>query len=132
MEPIEWQLTIDAHNPHTQADFWAEALGYTVEDNSAMIEGLLSSGLAPEELTTLHNGVRAWKTLEAIRGGGRRILFQAVPESKTVKNRVHVDLNVGKDALDREAERLSGLGAAKLREVIEPGTHHIVMADPEG
>lgn len=132
MSPIEWQLTIDAADPHAQADFWAAALGYEVEDNSAMIEELLAHGVVEESLTTLHDGVRAWRTAEAIRGGGRRLLFQTVPESKTVKNRMHPDLDVGADNLTTEAERLQALGARRLREVIEPGTHHIVMADPEG
>jgi hypothetical protein len=132
MGPIPWQLTIDASDPHAQADFWAAALGYDVEDNSEFIDGLLSSGVVPQELTTMHNGVRAWKTAEAIRGDGRRLLFQTVPEEKSVKNRVHMDLNVGKDRLTDEVARLAGLGASQLREVDEPGTHHIVMADPEG
>lgn len=132
MIPIEWQLTIDAADPHAQADFWAGALGYQVEDNSGMIERLLADGVVEESLTTWHNGVRAWRTAEAIRGGGRRLLFQTVPEPKTVKNRVHPDLNVGAGQLAAEVARLESLGARRLCEVVEPGTHHIVMADPEG
>ena len=42
---------------------------------------------------------------------GRRILFQAVPETKTVKSRVHLDLLVGAEHHDGEVERLLGLGA---------------------
>jgi hypothetical protein len=132
LSPTDWQLTFDAGEPHAQADFWAAALGYEVEDNSEMIERLLASGTVSEELTTFHNGVRAWATAEAIRGAGRRLLFQSVPEKKTVKNRVHLDLNVGPELRDAEVERLTSLGATSLRTVIEPGTHHVVMADPEG
>jgi Glyoxalase-like domain len=132
MSPTDWQLTFDAGNPHAQADFWAAALDYAVEDNSRVIEGLLESGTVPEELTTHHNGLRAWATAEAIRGGGRRLLFQTVPEPKSVKNRVHMDLNVGPDRRDVEVVRLVALGATQLRTVIEPGTHHVVLADPEG
>jgi hypothetical protein len=132
VNPITWQLTIDAADPHAQADFWAAALGYDVEDNSAMIETHIADGTAPESLTLLHNGIRAWRTAEAIRGDGRRLLFQTVPEAKAGKNRVHMDLNVGTDNLATEVARLERLGAAQQREVIEPGTHHIVMTDPEG
>jgi Glyoxalase-like domain len=132
VDPIEWQLTIDAADPHAQADFWAAALGYRVEDNSEMIERLITAGVADESLTTMHNGVRAWRRAEAIRGGGRRLLFQTVPEPKTLKNRVHLDLNVGTENLGTEVTRLEQLGATRQREVIEPGTHHIVLTDPEG
>jgi hypothetical protein len=132
VEPISWQLTIDAADPHAQADFWAAALGYDVEDNSAMIEQLIADGTVPEAITLLHNGVRAFRIAEAIRGDGRRVLFQTVPEAKTAKNRVHMDLNVGTDRLATEVARLERLGAVQQREVIEPGTHHIVMTDPEG
>jgi hypothetical protein len=132
MEPTDWQLTVDSADPYAQADFWAAALGYAVEDNSAMIEQLLAAGTVGEELTTRHNGVRAWVGAEAIRGGGRRVLFMTVPESKVVKNRVHIDLNVGQQRRDAEVARLVGLGASILRTVRELGTHHVVLADPEG
>lgn len=132
MKPLPWQLTMDCRDPHAQADFWAAALGYEVEDNSALIEQLLAAGVVTEQDTTWHCGVRAWRTLEAIRGDGRRLLFQAVPEAKTVKNRLHLDLNVGGDRLAAEVARLTELGAAQQREVDEPGSHHMVMTDPEG
>jgi hypothetical protein len=35
--PRHWKLVVDAHDPHAQADFWAAALGYEVEDHSALI-----------------------------------------------------------------------------------------------
>jgi hypothetical protein len=129
---ISWQLTVDAGDPHTQADFWAAALGYDVEDNSELIDRVLTAGMATESDTLVHNGIRSWKTLKAIRGDGRRILFQQVPEPKSGKNRVHLDLNVGTDQMFAEVDRLTALGASRLREVQEPGTHHIVMQDPEG
>lgn len=132
MNPIPWQLTIDAGDPHALADFWAAALGYQVEDNSGMIERLLADGVVEESATIRHHGVRAWRTAEAIRGDGRRLLFLTVPEAKTVKNRLHLDLNVGPDRRAVEVARLTSLGARQQREVIEPGTHHVVMTDPEG
>jgi hypothetical protein len=132
MSATSWQLTFDARDPHAQADFWAAALGYQVEDNSERIDRLIEAGYASESDTVLHNGVRAWNVAEAIRGDGPRILFQTVPEDKTAKNRVHLDLNVGADRLDEERGRLAGLGATELAEVNDRGSHHFVMRDPEG
>ncbi|WP_279616304.1 VOC family protein, partial [Streptomyces atriruber] len=44
MTTLHWKLVIDANDPHAQAAFWAETLGYEVEDNSALIERLLGLG----------------------------------------------------------------------------------------
>ena len=132
MSPTTWQLTMDTADPHAQADFWAAALHYDVENNSTLVQSLVDQGLVPAEATIVHKGVLSFRNLRAIRGDGRRILFQVVPEGKTVKNRLHLDLNVGTEQIFAEAERLTGLGATQLQEVDEPGTHHIVMADPEG
>jgi Glyoxalase-like domain len=63
--------------------------------------------------------------------GGLALIFQRVPEPKTVKNRAHIDF----EAVDRtaEVERLVGLGATLIREVDEgPGLRWTVMADPAG
>ena len=73
-------------------------------------------------------------------GDGPRLLFQRVPEAKTAKNRVHLDVNVGKAVperqrrahVDAEAERLVEAGATQLRAAEERGEYWIVMADPEG
>jgi Glyoxalase-like domain len=132
MSPTGWQLTVDTANPHTQADFWAAALGYQVEDNSTLITGLLERGVAENADTTVHNGVLSWRELTAIRGNGPRVLFQRVPEGKTVKNRLHLDLNVGPDQMFAEVDRLTRLGATQIAEVRDRGSHHIVMQDPEG
>jgi len=72
--------------------------------------------------------------------GGPRIFFQRVPEGKTAKNRMHLDLNVG-DGLEgeartervrEEADRIEALGATRRREVDERGEFYIVMQDFEG
>ncbi len=130
--------------PHAQADFWAAALHYVVEDNSPLIEKLLAAGAVPEALTVESHGRRAWRDLAAVRhpddpyeeesgtGRGRRLLFQRVPEEKTVKNRLHLDLHPGVDRRDEESARLEGLGARVLRRVEEPSGSWVVMADPEG
>ena len=132
MQPLSWQLTIDARDPHTLADFWAAALGGEVEDNQALIADVLARGWAQDADTVVHHGKRYWKTLVAVRGAGPRLLLQQVPEEKTVKNRLHLDLNVGEENLRAEVDRLVGLGAVEGREFREMGGHWIAMTDPEG
>ena len=41
---LSWKIVIDCADPHAQAAFWSAALGYTVEDNSVLIEQLLAAG----------------------------------------------------------------------------------------
>lgn len=145
MAPIHWKLVVDAADPHAQAAFWAAALGYVDEDHTALVEGLLAAGAAPPELTVaLGDGRRAWRDLAAVRhpedpheeksgaGLGRRILFQRVPEEKTAKNRLHMDLHPGPESRDAEVARLESLGASSLRRVTEHGSTWVVMTDPEG
>jgi hypothetical protein len=141
---LHWKLVVDAADPHAQAAFWAETLGYEVEDNSALIARLLGFGAVQESDTVEFRGRRAFRDLVAVRhpddpyeeesgtGQGRRILFQRVPEAKTVKNRLHLDVHSAPGARDDEAARIETLGAAVLRRMKEPGGEWIVMADPEG
>ena len=142
--PLHWKLVIDTTDPHAQADFWAAALGYQVEDNSPLIERLLGLGAVPAELTVESHNRKAWRDLAAVRhpddpheeesgtGLGRRLLFQRVPEAKSVKNRLHLDLHVGAERRAAEVERLEALGASVLRHVKEPGGEWVTMTDPEG
>ena len=73
-------------------------------------------------------------------GAGPRIFLQKVPEPKTVKNRVHLDVQVGAGLgpderpgrVAAEVERLLGLGATHLRTYDEMGEHWVVLQDPEG
>ncbi|MGW3654186.1 VOC family protein [Streptomyces sp. NPDC005151] len=141
---LHWKLVVDATDPHAQADFWAETLGYLVEDNSALIERLLALEAVPEAATVEAHGRRAFRDLAAVRhpddpyeeesgtGFGRRLLFQRVPEPKTGKNRLHLDVHAGPEQRDAEAARLEGLGATRLRKVEEPGGTWWLLADPEG
>ncbi|MFD5430279.1 VOC family protein [Streptomyces sp. NPDC127084] len=142
--PLHWKLVIDANDPLSQADFWAEALGYLPEDNSTLIEQLLTSGDVPPELTVEWHGRHAWRDLAAVRhpddpydehsgaGLGRRLLFQRVPETKTVKNRLHIDLHSEPGQRDREIARLESLGATVTHHVQAQGGDWRVMRDPEG
>ncbi|MGW7051891.1 VOC family protein [Streptomyces sp. NPDC054887] len=141
---LHWKLVVDAADPHAQADFWAATLGYEVEDNDALIARLLDAGAVPPAIVVESHGRRAWRDLIAVRhpddphdedsgmGLGRRILFQRVPEPKTVKNRLHIDVHAEPGTRDAEVARLEALGAAVVRQVREPGGEWVVMADPEG
>lgn len=61
-----------------------------------------------------------------------RVLFQVVPETKTVKNRVHLDIRVGADRIDAEVARLVGKGATVLHKGRQGPTWWVTIADPEG
>ncbi|MGW0830735.1 VOC family protein [Streptomyces prunicolor] len=142
--PLHWKLVIDAADPHAQADFWAAALHYEPEDNSTLVQQLLKMGALPAAATVDFHGRPAFRDLMAVRhpddpydkdrgtGLGRRLLFQRVPEPKTTKNRLHLDLHPGPDHREAEVERLTGLGASVLRRVTEPAGAWVVMTDPEG
>ncbi|GII77180.1 hypothetical protein Sru01_21620 [Sphaerisporangium rufum] len=144
LHPLEWKVVVDCADPHRQAGFWAAALCYVVEDNSAFIERLLARRAVSEGRLVVVRGRHAWRELAAIRhpadpvdadtgtGLGRRLLFQAVPEPKTAKNRLHLDLHVGRHRLAEEVDRLTHIGATVLRTVDDRGSHHVTMADPEG
>jgi len=130
--PISWQLAVDAADAHTLVDFWAEALHYAKEDNTATIDQILAQGHAQESDTVLRDGVRSWAGFEAIGTPGYRILFHTVPEPKASKNRWHIDLNVGSDQMVAELDRLVALGAAQVAEINDPTGHFFILTDPEG
>ena len=132
---MDIQITFDAADPHGLARFWAAALGYEVEDNAEFVQGLLDAGHIPPEATVEVDGVLAFREVAACtdREGRRpRLFFQLVPEPKTAKNRVHLDLHVGEADVDAEAERLVGLGATHLWTSDDRGARTITLADPEG
>jgi hypothetical protein len=130
------QVTFDCANPSALAAFWAEALGYVVQPPPAGFESwhqALETWGVPEDM---------WEARSAAvdpDGDGPRLFFQQVPEPKTVKNRVHLDIKVAlglegkdrRDAIDSEVDRLRGHGARVLRPLEEWGTYCVVMADPE-
>jgi hypothetical protein len=132
------QVVIDARDPHRLADWWADALGWKVErPDEAYIRSLIEQGHAAEDETTFHKGALVWKDGAAIRHPGGlhrapRVLFQLVPEPKTVKNRVHLDVHAGAQNIDAEVERLVGMGAKVLHEGRQGPTRWVTIADPEG
>ncbi|MFB7275047.1 VOC family protein [Streptomyces sp. NPDC056244] len=142
---LSWKLVIDSTNAPALADFWAAALGYEVEDPSPLIERLLAAGQIGEEAVIEHRGRRIFRGYAAIRhpedpfdevsgiGRGRRLLFQDVPEGKSGKNRLHVDVHSEPGGREELVARLVDLGASRVREVDQgPAGHWWVMRDPEG
>jgi hypothetical protein len=136
------QIVMDAAEPARLAEFWVAALadrGYVVPGPPAGMPdwpAFLSSQGVAEELWD------AYSAIEDPTGAQPRIFFQRVPEPKTVKNRVHLDLQAGggpsvpadeqRRRVAAEVERLEALGARRIAEHTELGTHWVVMADPEG
>ena len=145
---LDFQLVIDCAEPHTLADWWADALGWEVEKGDEnFIRRMVDEGHATEDEVTTHDGRLVWKVATAIlhpdgREGGRpRILFQQVPEPKTVKNRWHLDVEVTvrgstlderRAAIAAKVADLVGRGATEVATIEEDGGTFTVMLDPEG
>lgn len=143
MGAIRTQIVFDAADPHKLAVFWADALHYEHEEIDAFVRGLVEAGHVPAEYTVEIGGKLRWRSVASLRhpddpmdergaGLGRRILFQAVPETKVVKNRLHLDLIVGPDAVDAEVDRLVGLGATVKGVHDGDEGRWILLTDPEG
>lgn len=133
------QVVIDCADPARLGEFWAAALDYKVQDPpegfGSWQEWLAKMGIPEDE----------WNSANAVvdpDGKGPRIYFQRVPEPKAVKNRLHLDLNVGgprgtdlatrKERVAREVDRLIALGATRLSTTELRGEHWVTMQDPEG
>jgi predicted enzyme related to lactoylglutathione lyase len=105
------EIVIDCADHETVVAFWLAAMGdyARVDVNEQYV------AIAPVDRTI----------------GRPTILFQKVPEPKTVKNRVHLDLRG--ESMAAEVERLIALGAAFIAErTLGEGVRWTVMADPEG
>jgi catechol 2,3-dioxygenase-like lactoylglutathione lyase family enzyme len=140
----EWQLTIDCRDPDVLARFWAQALGYVEAPPPAgfasWIDWYRSLGVPEDELDPAGGVDR----LVDPAGAGPRIWFQAVPEAKTVKNRLHLDLFVGggrgvdvatrRVTVRARVDELVALGArvASVTDDPDSGTFFVVLQDPEG
>jgi glyoxalase superfamily protein len=138
-QPYTVQIVIDCAEPHPLADWWAEALGWEVEPQDPdFIRSMVDQGLATDEQTSTHRGALVWATAAAINhpdGTDRvpRILFMQVPEPKTVKNRLHLDLRGAVEPSLAERDRLLALGATEVGSGTEgPQTAWVVLTDPEG
>ncbi|MEU0530621.1 VOC family protein [Amycolatopsis tolypomycina] len=142
------QVTFDAHDPRALSVFWREVLDYVhpAPPGVELPEG--ADPLAAWDEFLERVGVPADQrnrssAVEDPDGRGPRLFFQQVPEDKTTKNRVHLDVRAAPGllgaermaALEAECERLLALGATRVRR-FEPepplSAGFIVMTDPEG
>ncbi|MFD7232606.1 VOC family protein [Streptomyces sp. NPDC059881] len=111
------ELAIDCADPIRLARFWCSVLDYEVQDEDDGVvsigppvgsEGKDRPGPVPPTLT-----------------------FARVPEGKTVKNRLHLDVNPTDREQDEEVLRLLDLGARRI-DVGQGDESWVVLADPEG
>lgn len=129
------QLTFDAVDAHRLATWWADLLGYELEDVHERVGELLDQGIVTEDQVMRIDGRLYFAgvvTASDPEGAGPRLYVQEVPEPKTAKNRLHLDIPVEPERLDAEIERLVGTGATFVRFGEVPGHRWAVMRDPEG
>ena len=103
------EIVIDSHDATAQAAWWSQVLGWPI--TSPWGEGSFR--------------------LEAPGGAGPRILFEPVPDAKTVKNRLHLDVEPREATIEQELERLLALGA-RHADIGQGDVPWVVLADPEG
>ena len=104
------ELVIDCADPARVAEFWSRVLDYEVIDRG------------PTGEVEIGGSIRGAPTL----------VFVPVPEAKTVKNRVHIDLNPTGADQEAELERLLALGARRVDVGQTAEVTWVVLADPEG
>jgi predicted enzyme related to lactoylglutathione lyase len=102
-------IVIDAIEPRPIAEFWAAVLGWRIVEEEADIISLAPEGGAPPGIDVAR-----------------------VPERKTLKNRLHLDLRADGTTQRQEVERLIGLGARRVDVGQGPDVSWVVLADPEG
>ena len=107
-------ITFDCVDPYKLSLFWTQVTGYAENpDDRNYPDDPEAALLAPD--------------------GSATLLFIPVPESKTVKNRVHIDLQPSERTRDEEVERCLSIGATLFADHRRPdGTGWVVLADPEG
>ena len=125
---LKWYtIVVDCQDPQAQARWWAEALDWeVVYDTPDEAVAVPRFALEEEE--------RAEPDLDTWMRRGQGLVFVPVPEGKTVKNRLHIDLapHTSQDR-DAEIQRLLDLGATKVDVGQDPDeVTWTVLADPEG
>ncbi len=139
---VSYQLVIDCASPEPLARFWAEALHYVIATPPAGFgswdDFYRSIGVSEDEL-----GIGADR-IEDPEGEGPDIWFQVVPERKSIKNRLHIDLQASggrdlpletrRERVEAEVARLVALGATRKQAILEEGLDHyaVALSDPEG
>ena len=107
-------ITFDCADPWLLVTFWSQVTGYQGDPDNPDQPG------DPEQYLVGPDGQPG-------------LLFISVPEPKTVKNRVHLDLVPTDRTRDEEVERLLGIGATLVADHRRPdGMGWVVLADPEG
>ena len=143
--PNSWQLTIDCADPVPMTAFWAFALGYVSEPppegHPTWLAYWRHIGVPEEELVG-HGG--GSDSLVDPTGAGPRIWFQIVPEAKSGKNRLHLDLRASggrsvplperRAQVEGRVAELIAAGANRLRTLDTAGVDHyaVTLTDPEG
>jgi hypothetical protein len=108
--------TIDCANAYELSEWWKQLLGYVDVEGDPNEPG-------HEECMIVSPDT------------GHHLLFIEVPDTKTVKNRLHFDLRPATGTRDEEVARVVGLGATEIddqRDHYGPGVGWVVLADPEG
>ncbi len=108
--------TVDCGNAFELSEWWKGLLGYVDVDGDPNLPG-------HEECMILDPAT------------GHSILFIEVPDAKSTKNRIHLDLRPREGTRDEEVARVRALGATEVgdhRGKYGPGTGWVVLADPEG
>jgi hypothetical protein len=138
---VRFQLVINCADADLMARFWAAALGYELEpppEGFATWDDWRRDMGFPEE--ELGGGADSISDPD---GAGPRIWFNVVPESKTVPNRLHLDIHASggralpietrRQRVDAEAQRLAALGATVSGAMDSGGLDHyaVGMRDPE-
>ena len=115
------EIAVDCHDAVAQAAFWAAALDYhVVRTEEDQVE------IAPweREPPDLADQVREAPVVPTL-------VFATVPEAKTIKNRLHLDLRPVGTSHEAEVERLLALGA-RHADIGQGEVPWVVLADPEG
>jgi len=115
------EIVVDCHDTEAQAVFWAAVLGYRVVDSS---DGDVEIAPLEYEPADFAEQVRRAPTAPTL-------MFQLVPEGKTVKNRLHIDVSPIDRTQEAEVERLIALGARHV-DIGQGEQSWVVLADPEG
>jgi hypothetical protein len=106
--------TIDCRDAYALSEWWKGVIGYTDVPDDPNEPG-------HEECMIVDQA------------SGHRLLFIEVPDPKSVKNRLHLDLVPTDVTRDAEVERVLALGAVQRSDLRRPdGTGWVVLADPEG
>lgn len=144
---VEFQVTIDCADPQTLSTFWRDVLGYVHPAPPGVQLGEGDDPLAAwavflEKADVPVEQRNSSSALIDPDGRGPRIFFQQVPESKKVKNRLHLDVRAAPGltgdermtALEAECERVVALGASRVQRFEPDGFDQgfIVMQDVEG